>query len=269
MKSGLAIAMDAFEDPALRAGPYNVLLICYAGEEGPHDGNELADVLEEFEELRDADLAIVLEPTDLAVQLGCLGGLHATLTFKGKPAHSARPWQGENAITKAGAVLAALHEREPDDVEVEGLMFREVFTATLADTPSATRNIVPDLFQVNLNYRYAPHRRLTNAEERIWELVEGVGEVEITDIAPPAKPFRNDRFVEAFIRTADAAVEPKQAWTDVARFAELNVAALNYGPGLTAQAHQDGEHVPIANVVAARSALGRFLSGVGEENETS
>jgi len=56
-------------------------------------------------------------------------------------------------------------------------------------------------------------------------------------------------------------VEAKQAWTDVARFSEVGVPALNYGPGLTSQAHQAGEHVPIANLVTARVRLAEFLSG--------
>lgn len=264
MKSGLAVAMSCFEDPALRAGPNNVLLVCYAGEEGPHEGNQLRDLLDTHPDLSDADLAVVLEPTDLAVQLGCLGGLHAELLFRGRAAHSARPWQGENALTKAGSVLATLHEQGPNDVDVDGLTYREVMTATWGTTGDGARNVVPDEFVVNLNYRYAPHRRLTEAEEAVWSLVGGLAEVVVVDRSPPAPPGRENRHVAAFVEAIGGTVEAKQAWTDVARFAEVGVPALNYGPGLTAQAHQDGEHVPIANLVAARAGLGRFLSGAGD-----
>ncbi|HEY8340209.1 MAG TPA: succinyl-diaminopimelate desuccinylase [Egibacteraceae bacterium] len=266
MKGGLAVAMDCFEDERLRAGPYSLLLVAYAGEEGGHAGNELAPLLEAVPELRAADLAVVLEPTDLAVQLGCLGGLQAEVTVRGRAAHSARPWHGENALTKAGALLAELHERPPTAVIVDGLRYREVVTATAAWTgdpgaAGAARNVVPDRFTINLNYRFAPDKTLAEAEAHLVELVGDRGEVVVVDRAPPGRPSRDAELVAAFTAAVDAPVEAKQAWTDVARFSEVGVPALNYGPGLTSQAHQAGEHVPIANLVTARVRLAEFLSG--------
>jgi succinyl-diaminopimelate desuccinylase len=258
MKSGLAAGMAVFEDASLREGPRNLVLVGYAGEEGPHEANELADVLAAVPALADAALAIVLEPTDMEVQLGCLGALHAEVAFLGRAAHSARPWHGENALTKAGALLVELDAREPDDVDVDGLVYREVFTATQASTANA-RNVVPDRFVVNLNYRFAPDKSLDEAEARLRDLVGDGAEVTIIDRAPAARPFAEDEQVAVFTAAVDAPVRPKQAWTDVARLAEVGVPALNYGPGLTAQAHQSGEHVPLANLHAARSALVRFL----------
>ncbi|HUG83439.1 MAG TPA: M20/M25/M40 family metallo-hydrolase, partial [Euzebya sp.] len=38
MKAGVAVGMHAFEDEGLRAGPYRLALVAYAGEEGPHEG---------------------------------------------------------------------------------------------------------------------------------------------------------------------------------------------------------------------------------------
>jgi succinyl-diaminopimelate desuccinylase len=261
MKAGLAVAMDCFEDERLRTGPYALQLVAYAGEEGSHADNELGPLLESVPELAGAELAVVLEPTDLTVQLGCMGALHAEVAFAGRAAHSARPWQGENALTKAGGFLAALHDRAPEDVVVDGLLFREVMTATQAWTPPGhARNVVPDRFTVNVNYRFAPDKSLAQAEEQVRRLVGGAAEVEVTDRAPAGRPRRDSALVTDFVAAVGAEVEPKQAWTDVARFSEIGVPALNYGPGLTAQAHQAGEYVPRENLHTARAALATFLS---------
>ncbi|MGI9016401.1 MAG: succinyl-diaminopimelate desuccinylase [Euzebya sp.] len=260
MKAGLAVVMDAFEDDDLRQGAYRLVLVAYAGEEGPHEGNELRDVLQAVPGLTQASLAIIAEPTDLEVQLGCMGAMHAEVTFRGQAAHSARPWHGDNALTKAGQWLTSWRDRDPVEVMVDDLVYREVTNPTQAWTDSA-RNVIPGSFTVNVNYRFAPDKSLEQAEVALAEQIGDVGEIVVTDRAPACPPSRSAPLVEAFIDAAGATVAPKQAWTDVARFAEVGVPALNYGPGLTAQAHQAGEYVPRANLLPARQTIGRFLSG--------
>ncbi|GGI06396.1 succinyl-diaminopimelate desuccinylase [Egicoccus halophilus] len=270
MKAGNVLAMAAFEDHDLReASPYDLALVLYAGEEGAADANELREVLAEVPWLRGAALAIVLEPTDGEVQLGCLGGLHAVLTFEGQQAHSARPWHGRNALTMAGEFLAELDRDHVRDVEVDGIAYRDVWSATQAWTPglepgprpasSPVRNVVPGTFMVNVNFRFAPSRGVEQAEAELRERVDGRASVEVVDRSPEAPPRLSDPIVQAFVRRVDAPVAAKQAWTDVARFAEVGVPALNYGPGLTGQAHQRGEYVPVDALVAADVRLRAFL----------
>lgn len=261
MKGGLAVAMALFEDAALRAAsPYALRLIAYAGEEGPHDGNELAAVLHAEPGLADAALAIVLEPTDLEIQLGCLGALNARVTVRGHAAHAARPWQGRSAIDEALPLLADLGAITPVAVDVDGLLYREVTTVTQACTRNA-RNVVPDTFELNVNVRFAPGRTADDAVAELRRLVGGRAELDVVDAAPSAVPSRHAPAVQAFLQAVDAPVSPKQAWTDVARFTAVGVPALNYGPGLTGQAHQPGEYIPTANLGAAERGLRRFLAG--------
>ncbi len=260
MKGGIVVAEALFRDVALRdTSPYRLVLVLYSGEEGPDELNGLAEVLAEVSWLKEAGLAVVLEATDLEVHLGCLGGLQAKLTFVGRQAHSARPWAGDNALTKAGEVLAALHARAPVDVDVEGIRYREILTATQAWTDNA-RNVVPGRFFVNLNYRFAPNRGLDEAEAELRAWVGDRGLVDVVDRAPPAPPLADSPLVSAFRTAVAAPVAGKQAWTDVARLTAAGVPALNYGPGLTSQSHQAGEYVPIANLHIAVERLRRFLS---------
>lgn len=269
MKSGNVVAMRLLEDHATREDRWaDLTLVLYAGEEGPDDTNELADVLAEVPWLADATLAVVLEPTDGQVQLGCLGGLHATLTVHGRQAHSARPWHGENALTKAGRFLAAFHDRPPVDVAVEGVDYRDVWSLTQAHADDG-RNVIPGTLTLNLNLRFAPSRSLPVAEEELHAEVARVAEatgagtvtVEVVDRSTPAAPHRDDPLVDRFVRSVGAEVAGKQAWTDVARLAATGIPGCNYGPGRTDQAHQRGEFVEVAAMVDAHARLDRFLYG--------
>lgn len=273
MKSGNVVAMSVFEDPRIRAdAAYDVVLVLYAGEEGPADGNELAAVLAAHPELTQASLAVILEPTDGNVELGCLGGIHAQLMFHGRQAHSARPWQGDNALTAAARFLTRLAADDVRDVVVDGIAYRDVWSATQAWTdPAVGRNVIPGRCTVNVNFRFAPSRSLDDAVAELSARVTSIADVDVdidvVDRAPPAPPHRHQPAVAAFIAAlglTDDQVRGKQAWTDVARFAQIGVPALNFGPGLTAQAHQRGEWVPVDAMVAARQALARSLATAPE-----
>lgn len=264
MKAGLAVMIHLLEEAGARGGPYDAMGVFYDGEEGPFAANGLEPTLRALPWLAEARFAIVMEPTDLALQLGCTGVVNAAVRFAGRAAHSARPWLGENAVTKAGGWLAGMHRREPEPFEIGGLTFYEVFSVTRA-AGGVANNVIPGVFEMNLNYRFAPHRTPDGARERLLEATSEADEVEITDAAPAAPVPEGDPFLERLRRCADTPVEPKQAWTDVARLAAHGISAVNYGPGETAQAHQAGESVPLANLEQAHQTLRRFLSGEGGE----
>jgi succinyl-diaminopimelate desuccinylase len=260
MKSGLAVAMELAGRLPREARVADLALVLYSREEGPYLENELGPVLERSPEIARTDLAICLEPTDGRLALGCMGSMHATLTFTGSAAHSARPWQGENAVHRAGALLAELMARAPREATSGGLPFREVTSVTRIEGGRA-RNVVPDHCSLNLNFRFAPDRTVEDAAREVEELGRRFGAgVEVTDRAPSCPAFVDHPLVARLRDRAGLAVEPKQAWTDVARLAAAGIPAVNFGPGATAQAHQRGEWVEVAAIEAAYRALERFLT---------
>ncbi len=265
MKSGLAL-MLALADRQPAAGT-DLTLVFYAREEGPYAENELGPVLAQDPELALASIAVMLEPSDNKLQLGCGGSVHAALHFRGRTSHSARPWQGENAIHKSSAFLTRLAALEPEIDECDGLVWKSVMSATLARGGRA-RNIIPDAFELNLNHRFGPSTSLGRAKENIMALVQGDADIEFVDESPAAPPLRHHPLVLALAESGVLAVEPKQAWTDVARFTALGVPAVNFGPGVQAQAHQRNEWtlLPQLNVGLAvlESWLGRIGSGAAK-----
>ena len=208
--------------------------------------------------IRNAALVIVLEPTNNEIHAGCLGNLNAQLTFRGSSAHSARPWTGENAIHKAAAAIAPLAELEPLDVELDGLRFREVISAVGIEGGIAD-NVVPDRCIVRLNYRYAPGRTPAQAEARIRELA-AEAELEIIGNSASAPVVVDRPLVRRLRALGGFDVQPKQAWTPVAQFAEVGLDAINLGPGATRFAHTVDERVSISELVRTYDALRRFAA---------
>jgi succinyl-diaminopimelate desuccinylase len=259
MKSGLALMLDLVE--SAERPKVDLTLVFYAREEGPYEENELGPVLTLDPELRQVGFAVALEPSDNKLQLGATGSVHAKVRFRGKTAHSARPWQGENAIHKAAGLLARLSALRPERVRVDDLEWAHVVSATLA-SGGRGRNVIPDVFELNLNRRFAPDRSLERVQEEILELVAGEAEVEFIDLSPAAPPLRHHPLVEALAQSGVRAIEPKQAWTDVARFATLGIAAVNFGPGVQAQAHQKNEWTSLSQLDEGRAILHRWFERI-------
>lgn len=264
MKSGLAVMLALLDEPAAFR-TCDLTLLFYSREEGPYADNELGPVLEREPALAKQDLAVCLEPSDNRLQLGCNGSLHARVTFRGRTAHSARPWQGENAIHRAAPLLARLGALAPVEYREGDLSYVSVTSATLAEGGRG-RNVIPDEFWLNLNHRFTPGTTPEAARAYVSELVGPGAEVDFFDVSPSAPTFAGHPLVEKLRAAGVAAVEPKQAWTDVARFAGLGVPAVNFGPGTNAQAHQRNEwtHVPLLDESLA--IFRRFLGSLGEDD---
>jgi succinyl-diaminopimelate desuccinylase len=259
MKAGLAVMVHLLEDPRVLDGPYDVAGVFYDKEEGPSADNGLEDVLDAVPWLAEAELSVVLEPTDLNLELGCNGAMNADIVFTGLAAHSARPWLGENAVTKAGAWLAAMHDRRPEPVEIAGLEYREVFSVTRANGGIAN-NVLPSRFVVNLNYRFPPIYNLEDAEARLRRVAAAADEIVVTDRAAAGTVPEGNRHLTRLERLVGGARTAKQGWTDVARLTGRGIPAVNYGPGEVAQAHQATESVPRANLETVFDVLQRFLT---------
>jgi succinyl-diaminopimelate desuccinylase len=204
-------------------------------------------------------LAVVLEPTDVILHAGCLGNVQARVTFHGQSAHSARPWTGVNAIHELVRGLEQLVRLEPLDVELDGLVYREVLSAVRVDGGIAS-NVIPAVAGVELNFRYAPGRTRDEAEARLRELVPH-GDVEILSNSPSAPPSLTNPLTVK-LRELVPDVAPKQAWTPVAQFAEQGIDAINYGPGATSYAHKVDEQIPITHLEQCFATLQSFLDSV-------
>jgi succinyl-diaminopimelate desuccinylase len=250
MKGALAVMLEL----ALAGAPFGVVF--FPREELPVAESALTPLLGREPALTCVELALVMEPTDNAIQAGCLGNLNATWTFAGRSGHSARPWLADNAVHAAARAIAALAEVAPVEREFDGLRFTEVASVTRIEGGIA-QNVVPDRCVAHVNARYAPGRSAADAEAWLRDLCPG-GELVIDSNAPSAPVAASHPLVRALAELGDLAVEPKQAWTPIAEFAPYGVPAVNFGPGDPRFAHRRDEQVAVASLVRCYETLEAF-----------
>jgi succinyl-diaminopimelate desuccinylase len=258
MKSGDAVFLHlaaTLTDPSR-----DVTLVFYDCEEIEAAANGLGRIERELPDWLDADVAILGEPSGGYIEAGCQGTLRVVVSAEGTRAHSARPWMGDNAIHKLGAVLNRLSGYDARHVDIDGCTYREGLSAVRIDGGVAD-NVIPDHASVTVNFRFAPDRTVEQALHQVRAILEGLGvRVEQTDAAAGALPGLSNPAAAALVRAAGGRVRAKFGWTDVARFAARGIPAVNYGPGDPSLAHRADERVPVDQITAAVGMLRGYLS---------
>lgn len=256
MKSGDAVLLHlaaTLTEPA-----YDLTFVLYDNEEVAAQKNGLKMLVENHRDWLDADLAILMEPTNGRVEAGCQGTLRVDVRLTGRRAHSARSWLGSNAIHAAAPVLALLASYEARDVDIDGCLYKEGLQA-VGISGGHAGNVVPDAAVVSVNFRFAPDRTETQAVQHVREVFDGY-EVLLTDSSAGALPGLTQPAAKHFVEAVGEQPVAKYGWTDVARFAELGIPALNYGPGDPNLAHTREESVEIAQIPQVAALLRSYLS---------
>ncbi|MGH3869912.1 MAG: succinyl-diaminopimelate desuccinylase [Pseudonocardiaceae bacterium] len=240
---------------------HDLTVVLYDCEEVEADRNGLGRVEREHPDWLVAALAILGEPTNGAVEAGCQGTLRVAARTRGRRAHSARSWLGDNAIHAAGEVLVRLGGYQPRSVEIDGCRYREAMLA-VGISGGVAGNVIPDACEVAVNFRFAPDRSLADAQAHVRAVLDGF-DLEFVDGAAGALPGLGSPAAREFLAATATTPVAKYGWTDVSRFAALGIPALNYGPGDPNLAHTRDENVRIDQITGCTEVLRRYLTGDG------
>ncbi|MCH9702998.1 MAG: succinyl-diaminopimelate desuccinylase [Actinomycetia bacterium] len=259
MKAGDAVFLHlaaTVSDPV-----HDITLVMYDCEEIEASANGLGRIERELPDWLEADVAVLGEPTGGYIEAGCQGTLRVLIGAGGTRAHSARSWLGDNAIHKLGDVLARLDNYEARSVDIDGCGYREGLSAVRIDGGIAG-NVIPDSATVTVNFRFAPDRTIDEAYAHLREVFGGLDvSFELTDAAAGALPGLARPAAAALVAAAGGRVRAKYGWTDVSRFAALDIPAVNYGPGDPNVAHRSDERVEVSQITAVTATLRRYLTG--------
>ncbi|MEX0169008.1 succinyl-diaminopimelate desuccinylase [Streptomyces sp. LMG1-1-1.1] len=260
MKGGLAVLLRLAEH-AVRGAEHDCTLVFYDQEEVGSHRSGMHRLSRLHPELLRADAAILLEPTGGWLEPGCQGSLRVSAAFHGRAAHTARPWQGVNAVEVALPAVERCASHKPEVVTLDGLRYPQALQV-VGVAAGGDSNVVPDRCVVHLNARYAPNR---TRDEVLAELRELLGpdarDLEVTLDSPAAPPSLGHRVLTRLSGLVGERVRPKLGWTDVGRLAQLGVPAANFGPGDPELAHGPRERVGLDELVEVYDVLERVMSG--------
>ena len=261
MKGGVAILIELAR--RMKSPAVDVTYILYACEEVAVEHNGLRVLAASRPELLEADVALLGEPTNGAVEAGCQGTLRVKVTLVGERAHTARAWMGKNAIHRLIDVLDVLGRYQPRRPVIAGCEYHEALQAVSVEGGVAG-NVVPDRVDLVVNHRFAPDRTPGAAEAHVREVL-GVAltlsdSIELIDMSPPAAPGLDDPLLAALVGRNSLPIRAKLGWTDVAFFAERGVPASNFGPGDPTLAHTAQEHLDRSSLESTYAPLQDLLA---------
>lgn len=281
MKSGMAVYLHVFAElvSGARAGEltHDLTLIAYECEEVSMEFNGLAHLQQDNPEWLQGDLALLGEPTGGIIEAGCQGTIRIRVTAHGTRAHSARSWLGSNAAHTLATTMGYLNEYTPRDVTIDGCTYKEGINIVKLESFVAT-NTIPDIAWMFVNFRYAPDRspeeamahllealHLDPSQERDYDQRDELSEAgsitfEVDDVASAALPGLGQPAAKALVDAVGGNFRAKYGWTDVARFSEMGVPAVNFGCGDPGFAHKVDEQCPTDQITAVAHELMTYLT---------
>ncbi len=234
-------------DRARLAGRLVVALVC--DEETGGQGMEVLGA-----ELPAFDAAVVGEPTGLDVCPGQRGLLRATLQAQGRSCHASRPWEGENAITRAARDVLALEALDlgPPDPDLGPA----TLTATVIQGGTKP-NVLPGACTVELDGRPTP----ACDNERMLALLQAAVSSQVTVRSTRFKPVRTAP--DAPIVAAALASSPTGRLRPFGGVSDLfhvrHVPGVVMGPGTSAASHAPDEWVAVDQVESAVRAYAALV----------
>lgn len=239
------------------------------------------------------DFVVIGEPTNMKVYRGHKGRYELEVTCKGKSAHAASNYMGDNAVYKMLPVIAAISRLEETFTPDEFLGIGRI-TVTKVSSISPSNNAVPDECTIFID------RRITFGETK--ELVRAQIEAIIpaatrkdfeirgltyTEPSHTGAVYEYEQYFPSWAFPEDhplvtAGRETMRAlWPDTEDLhgqgkwdfstngnywaGKLDIPCIGFGPGNEIYAHAVNEHVPLADVVEATKFYGLLPVMVKQE----
>ena len=220
-----------------------------------------------------AEVAIITEPTRLAICPAHRGFVWIDVSFRGRAAHGSRYDIGVDAITHAGLVLAELEklERTREQGKRHRLLGRGSLHASTIHG-GVGMSTYPEDCVLSIERRTLPGETAEDAMREIENACAAVrardprldARITQTTSQLPSDVSTDAPIVQRLMRAlategVATKIEGMSAWTDAALLNAAGIPTVCFGPGDIALAHAAEEFVPIAEIETATRVLGRVV----------
>jgi putative selenium metabolism hydrolase len=224
------------------------------------------------EEKAKPDFVVIGEPTNMRVVRGHKGRCEFRVTAKGRNAHGASHWLGDNAIYKMQELLRAIPELDAR-LPTDPFLGRGSIAATMIQAQGGSYNVVPDRCEIILDRRLTQGETAEQALAQVRALFPSQDfEIEFLRYTQPSYNgylreheqifpvwtfAESHPFVRAAIETSrtlgwDTTTGKWNFSTNGAYWAGIaGIPSVGFGPGDEAVVHMIDEHVRIDDVVRA------------------
>lgn len=276
MKGGVASLMAASARLAGEGPRPNLVVALTADEE--HASVGMAGLVDRLASDRLPDMAVVCEPTGLAVMPAHKGFVWIRATFSGRAAHGSRPEVGVDAIRHAALYLSALeaYAEALRSRPSHALLGHGSFHAGTIRGGTA-ESVYPEGCELTLERRTLPDEHTDEVLRDFEAVLNDLREVEPSLSAslhmyldrPGTEVAEASPLVQGLLEASSAtgvtpAVRGMTAWVDAAFLNEAGVPAVCYGPGSIDQAHTDDEWCDVDEIRRCADVLEAFARDLAE-----
>lgn len=210
-----------------------------------------------------ADFVIAAESTGLNIVNKAKGILWVKISSKGKTAHGAYPWKGQNSIWAMNKFLNLLQEKYPIPKQQEW-----VTTVNLSkiQTSNQTFNKIPDDCEIWLDIRYVPQDS-SIVLNNIKALLPNEFKIEIVENEPSMNISENNKYLK-LLQKVDEQITGKKVYlygaqgsSDARHFTRVGINGIEFGP-IGEGIGTDDEYVNIKSLEQYYQILKNFLLSV-------
>ncbi|MEW5986875.1 MAG: YgeY family selenium metabolism-linked hydrolase [Chloroflexota bacterium] len=238
------------------------------------------------------DFVVIGEPTKMKVYRGHKGRVELEVVAKGKSAHAASNFMGDNAIYKMMPVVEAIRDMDAT-LPMDEFLGQGRITVTRISSLSPSDNAVPDECRIFIDRRVtfgetkegvvaaikglvpAAHQAVFEVRELVHDAPSYTGAVFVYDKYFPAWALEEDdplvtagqQTIQALWGRAEAAGKWDFSTNGNYWRGKAGIPAIGFGPGDEIYAHAVNEHVPLAEVVEATkfyTLLPKRLQKIGD-----